>query len=208
MGNENLARMYSVYDEKLSLYYRKTYLDSEHAERLATLESFYIFKKNYVPEVDRAYINNTWYDDDERTTILMMLVCGGDLQFVKFLVDEGADVNSIAKFGETPLWWAANCGWQDIYNYLLPLTKENLVVYASKLLKRGLKHRKKRNRYLSEMLDSAYKSKNISQLREAILLGAKVDYPNLNSELSVRQACLRGDTEAIQFLLDAGATEE
>ncbi|MEM9541184.1 MAG: ankyrin repeat domain-containing protein [Cyanobacteria bacterium P01_E01_bin.42] len=204
MGNKNLARMYSAYDGKLSLYYRKTYLDGDQAERLATLESFYIFRENYVPEVDRAYINNTWYDDDERTTILMILVCSGDLEFVKFLVDEGADVNSIAKFGETSLYLAASCGWQDIYDYLLPLTRENLVVHASKRLKRGLKYRKKRKRYLPDMLDSAYQSKNITQLREAILLGAEVDYPNLNSKILARQAYLRCDTEAVQMLLDTG----
>lgn len=201
---KNIRRLYESYLEKL-IEHNKEYLDYEHIQRLAILESFAIFKENYDPKLDSPYINNVWYNDDERITILMMLVWGGNLEFVKFLVEEGADVNRTAKFGEFALDLAAGLGWEKIFQYLLPLTRKDLAISASKVLQKGIKYRKKRNKYLSELLVLGSKTRSIDQIKESLLLGADINFKDKENYTALIYAAQLGYLEIVKLLVEAGA---
>ena len=56
-------------------------------------------------------------------TPLMIAGCNGNTALVKFLVEMGADVNIVDSEGtETALYKAACYGYEEIFNYLMPLT--------------------------------------------------------------------------------------
>jgi ankyrin repeat protein len=201
---KNIRRLYESYLEKL-IEHDQEYLDYEYIQRLAILESFAIFKENYDPKLDSPYINNVWYNDDEGITILMMLVWGGNLEFVRFLVEEGADVNRTAKFGEFALDLAAGLGWEKIFQYLLPLTRKDLAISASKVLPKGIKYRKKRNKYLSELLILGSKTRSINQIKESLLLGADINFKDKENHTALIYAAQLGHLEIVKLLVEAGA---
>lgn len=64
---------------------------------------------------------------------ISLAVCTGKLEAVKLLVEAGADVNHMDPDDfETPLFRAKDCGFQDIVEYLEPLTSpENREVVES-----------------------------------------------------------------------------
>ena len=54
----------------------------------------------------------------EGSTPLTLAVRGGNLQIVKFLVDNKADINTVGYGGKTPISIAKERGWRDIISYL------------------------------------------------------------------------------------------
>lgn len=72
-------------------------------------------------------------------TILCYIVETGKLDLVKFLVESGADVN-ITSYDEMtfPLGEAARYGYQEIYDYLFPLTNAELARIAKQDFDEGL----------------------------------------------------------------------
>jgi len=60
------------------------------------------------------------HEHDERTgmTLLHWAVCGSSLLSIKWLVDQGAEVNAATNYGETPLDTAIEQGKIDIVDYL------------------------------------------------------------------------------------------
>lgn len=50
-------------------------------------------------------------------TILITAVRSGHFELVKRLIERGADVNAFTNDGKTALWFAANEGRQEIFNY-------------------------------------------------------------------------------------------
>lgn len=54
----------------------------------------------------------------EGSTPLTLAVRGGNLQIVKFLVDNKADINTVGYGGKTPISIAKERGWRDIVSYL------------------------------------------------------------------------------------------
>lgn len=76
---------------------------------------------------------------------LMLAARVGNLEIVKLLVEAGADVNQIAQSSGTyALAEAAGEGYEDIFNYLAPLTNPELREEAEKILPLGIRERERR----------------------------------------------------------------
>jgi len=67
--------------------------------------------------------------DDDGYNILMLAAAVGNLEIVTYLIDIGADPNSTAP-GECPLLSAMCNDHQEIVDFLLPLTSEELIKLA------------------------------------------------------------------------------
>lgn len=203
----SIRDLYTIYDEKYDQYSIDKDLDGLQAsDRLATIEAFLFFIEHFDPKVDKAYLNNVWYDSDDGWTILMQAVYCGKLEFVSFLVEAGADVNIIGEVGSNfALCCAAESGWQEIFDYLYPLTREELRKMADKRLKQGLKFRRRQQRHLSEIFVSAARNGNIKMLNAVILLGIDANSTNSKGEVAIHEACYQGNLEIVQALLEAGA---
>ncbi|MGB0560201.1 MAG: ankyrin repeat domain-containing protein [Spirulinaceae cyanobacterium] len=65
-------------------------------------------------------------DNPDVTTPLMDAVRGGSLSIVELLVKEGADINEIRDGGNSALLIAIDAGHQDIFDYLAPLTNQDI----------------------------------------------------------------------------------
>ncbi|MCL1474217.1 ankyrin repeat domain-containing protein [Argonema antarcticum] len=72
-------------------------------------------------------------DDPEYWTPLMCAVSSGNLAVVKLLVETGADVNEIRGGGNFALMIAAEARYQEIFEYLAPLTDSILRQEAEKV---------------------------------------------------------------------------
>ncbi len=199
-----MNNLFELYEKTSKKYLNNQYLDIfglQEIERLVILVSFMIFKKNYESETDNRFIDNIWYLDDEGITILMMLAGAGNLEFVKFLVEEGANINTVGYHGDFALEIAAREGWQDIFEYLFPLTCEKLQQAALKQIRKGIKYRNKQKRRLSEILASASKHGDLEKIRIAIALGVDVNSQNLSEEVVFHPAGSHNQIKALQALL-------
>ncbi len=202
----SITDLYDTFEERFHEHNLNGYIDSEYIYSLTVLEHFSVFKEKFDFHRDTAFVNNTWYDSDDGSTILMELAYAGNLEFVKFLVEAGADVNVVNKDGDFALHYAAVTGHKAIFEYLYPLTRKELREKAKTHLSRGEKLAKERNQYLIDTLILAAQNGNIEQLKAVIVLGVNVNAANpVNGEVAIHEACKKGHAEVVQVLLDAGA---
>ena len=100
-------------------------------------------------------------------------------------------------------------GWQEVYDYLLPLTKSELISKAEKLLPDGLVYRQRRNNKLVEKLINASKTGNLENVIDCI--NSKVDVNAVGSEklTALQSACnslvKKNKEQGVKALLEAGA---
>ncbi|WP_449420526.1 ankyrin repeat domain-containing protein [Phormidium nigroviride] len=69
---------------------------------------------------------------EDRDTVLMFAAREGYLDIVKILVEAGADANVISYQGDNALVQAAWGGWQEVFDYLRPLTSPEVREWAQK----------------------------------------------------------------------------
>jgi ankyrin repeat protein len=82
-------------------------------------------------------------EDEERA--VMTAASAGNLEIVQILVDVGATLEEWSQ-GESALSLAAQCGHEDIYEYLFPLVSEEHQEYAPReMLEKGIKKKSRRN---------------------------------------------------------------
>jgi len=91
---------------------------------------------------------NMKFKENEDRTALMEAVHTGDLNIIKKLVESGADPNALSCKGAYALMNAAGQGFQEVFNYLAPLTSPKLRQWAERELQFSLerKEREKRGR--------------------------------------------------------------
>ena len=149
-------------------------------------------------------------DNDECETILMYIVEIGRLDFVKFLVEAGANVNAISTDNREAfaLRLAAGFGWQKIYDYLAPLTSPELRLKAEKSLIYGLGYQlrlqRKKNRPVDH-LSIAAGNGDVEKIKELINNGVDVNIISSAGVSALYAACWFGQTSAVIALLSAGA---
>ena len=74
---------------------------------------------------------------EEGITFLMVAVVTGNLEIVKLLVEYGADVNAESKYGDSALLTAGLNGFQDIADYLEPLTSSEIRATVKRYISTG-----------------------------------------------------------------------
>lgn len=113
----------------------------------------------------------------------------GDLVLVKYLVDAGANVNTVTVSGYTPLKCAVYEGHDEVVSYLLSKGATNTIAGY-----RG-----------ESALDAAIGSGNVRIASLLLKHGADVDRRALFSSSAVMRAAQSGHTEMIRFLARRGA---
>ncbi len=148
---------------------------------------------------------NVHDNNGDGETILMAIANAGHLPLVKWLVNKGANVNAVDRKGNFALLYAALQGWQEIFNYLEPLTDLDLKDGIEKTLALGLRYRQKKGNKLLESFVDAAKKGDREQILKAIENGIDVNYIASTGETALHLACQYQHADIVHYLLMAGA---
>lgn len=161
--------------------------------------------------MDQGADVNGLYEDGNSTTVLSCAIRFGNLEIVKFLIGEGADVNKIKKSGESELECAISTDKIEMVKCLLehgadvhrgkqyPLTKAAIENKNIEMVKLLLKHKADINGGMdNNPLFTATGAKNIEMVQFLLEQGAWKNDSLLS--LSVRYK----NTEMVKLFLDHG----
>lgn len=204
-----MNEFYQCYEARLDEHVHDEYLMCSEQRELSILECFPIIMRGFDPNIDDHDWVNSVFDvtDDSGITLLMEVASAGNLHFTRFLVNLGADVNTIGYHGDFALSFAAKSGWRDLFDYLYPLTHEDLQEEAKQDWNdsRFTEYRQKRDQRYLECLIQAVKDNNFTQLKALILLRADVNAVSEQGETALHEACRLGHLDLIIKLLESGA---
>ena len=157
-----------------------------------------------------AEFNPNEREPEDGETILMEVVTTGRLDLVKFLVEADANVNALDYDGISfALQEAARLGWQEIYDYLAPLTDFRLRKIAEERLSEGLVYRQQENQKLAlNFVKAAWHGEN-DKLQTAIENGVDINIvvkmPGSDGESALHRACKGKRASIVSILLKKGA---
>lgn len=132
---------------------------------------------------------------DTDVTPLMQATDKADLNSIKRLLAEGADVNSKDSLGRTPLLHALEHG------------NINLAVLQTLLAARADVNARDKGGLtpLSAAVTVAWGNDRVTIIRELLAAGADINAKNIAGATALMQAAAVGDTQAVQLLLEKGA---
>jgi ankyrin repeat protein len=142
---------------------------------------------------------------EEADTILMKAAGRGELDFVKLLVEAGADVDRTNQLGESALLFSAITGWQEVYEYLAPLTSPELRAEAEKELPAGLLRRSRNNDKLADGFISAAARGELDAVIAAIKKGVNINAISAEGNTALIVASAWGHISVVTTLIEAGA---
>jgi len=149
---------------------------------------------------------NQILEDDE--TPLMIAAHHGNLELVQMLVNAGANVNALPSSGYYALWNAANQGWQEIYDYLAPLTSPELRQEAELVLPTGLIRRQRANDKFTEAFFDQVVKGDIEAVKKSIKKGVNVNAISADGVVALNIASFWGYVPVVRTLIEAGANIE
>lgn len=149
-------------------------------------------------------INQRLVENEDRT-VLIEAARAGDINIVKTLVEHGADVNAVSRKNHFALMNAACQGWQEIYDYLAPLTSSQLRFWAEKELPAGLIYSQRKNDKLLGEFITAAATGDIDTVRAAIEKGVNVNAFGVDGSTALFIAANWGYVSIVRALLEAGA---
>ncbi len=137
-------------------------------------------------------------------TGLMAAARGGDLETVRTLVEAGAGVNA-RSYREAALHKAAKAGHREVYEYLEPMSAEEIRQTAHPLLQKGIEQKKLHESFDSEDLAEAIEDDDLEGIHQLIDRGVNVDVRDPSGQTPLMLASLYGKTAIVEALLAAGA---
>ncbi|MCP4656272.1 MAG: ankyrin repeat domain-containing protein, partial [bacterium] len=137
-------------------------------------------------------------------TALMAAARGGDLGTVRVLVEAGVDVNARG-YREAALHKAAKNGHREVYEYLEPMSTEEIRQDAHPLLQKGIERKQLHESFDSEDLTEAIEDENLEGIHQLIDRGVNVDGRDPSGQTPLMLASLYGTTAIVEGLLEAGA---
>lgn len=149
-------------------------------------------------------INQRLVENEDRT-VLTEAARAGDINIVKTLVEHGADVNAVSRKNHFALMNAACQGWQEIYDYLAPLTSPQLRYRAEKELPAGLAYRKRKDDKLLGEFITAAATGDIDTVRAAIEKKVNVNAFDVDGSTALFIAANWGYVSIVRALIEAGA---
>lgn len=151
-------------------------------------------------------INQSLENDDE--TAIMRAAQYGNFEVVKMLFYAGANVNALTNGGYFALWNAANQGWQEIHDYLAPLTSLELRKEAEELLPKGLIFRQRLNDQFTEDFIGAAAIRDVNAVVDAIKNGVNINAFGSDENTALYIAANLGHLVIVSILVEAGADLE
>lgn len=139
---------------------------------------------------------------------LILAIQEGRFDVVKFLLEVGANVNQVVKeSGEFALLTAAACGYEEIFNYLAPLTEPKLLQKAQEYLPEGIRQRQREEAAdpLVCMLTSAVGNNNVDEVKEILAKGVDVNGFDEYGCRAILTAAFKKNASVVQLLLESGA---
>ncbi|MCL1474215.1 ankyrin repeat domain-containing protein [Argonema antarcticum] len=154
--------------------------------------------------IDAGFNVNLRFQENEDRTALMEAAKIGDINMVKKLVEHGADVNAVSRKNHFALMNAACQGWQEIYDYLAPLTSEKLRYWAKKELTSGLIYRKRKDDKLLSNFITASAIRDIEGVLAAIKDGVNINAFGEDETTALFIAANWGYLSIVRALIEAG----
>ncbi len=148
---------------------------------------------------------NLKFQEDENTTALIEAAQIGDIEIVKKLVESGSEVNAINDKNDFALMNAASQGWQEIYDYLAPLTSPQLQKRAKKALDYGLIYRKRKDDKLLDKFMTSAATGDIEGVLRVIKGGININAFGENRTTALFVAANWGYIPVVRSLIEAGA---
>lgn len=142
---------------------------------------------------------------DDSYTILMNLAWAGRLDLIKLAINLGADVNVVSSDNSFALHEAAREGWQEVYNYLAPLTSPELVEIAAGVLPKGIIYRQRKNNLAVEAFVYAASIGNNNFVLNIVSQGIDINTISSNGEAALHKAIKNNHLSTVNILLEAGA---
>lgn len=144
----------------------------------------------------------------EGWTLLMSAANAGHLNIVKLLVEKGANINATTEHGVSALMCAAREGWQEVFNYLAPLTSPEIREQVVKKLPAGLLHRHRENNKFTNNFILAAGQGDVDVVRNAISAGVDIDAIDADGNHALHFATLHCRLDVVRLLVEAGANLE
>lgn len=143
---------------------------------------------------------------DDNYTPLFSAACNGDINIVKLLVEAGANVNCLWS-SNYALEGAAECGHEEVYNYLYPLTNPELRKETKErlLVNMRIKLREKSANPQTNILTSAVDEDNLCQVKEIIANGADINDRDADGLTALITASAKSRFSILNELLVLGA---
>jgi uncharacterized protein len=163
---------------------------------------------NQVKKLIEAGVDvNVRFEDD--TPAIALAASSGRLEIVKVLIEAGADVNAYGETGEFALGSATGSGWQDVYDYLLPLTNVKLRKNAELHILDGKKSQAYRDQQINQPIEIEFANAcfagDIAVIRDLISQGYQIDAPDLVGNTPLYRAAFYQAPLSVQTLLAFGA---
>ena len=146
---------------------------------------------------------NSKMEDDK--TPLMNAALIGNFDAVQQLIKYGADVNLMSRKNEFALMNAACQGWQDIYNYIEPLTNSKLKYWAEKELSGGLIYRQRYDNLLLTEFIMASARGDLEGVRSGIKRQVDINAFGVNETTALFIAANWSQVHIVNELIQAGA---
>ncbi|NET91511.1 MAG: ankyrin repeat domain-containing protein [Kamptonema sp. SIO1D9] len=145
--------------------------------------------------------------DDMGCTPLMLAASMNNLHLVKTLIEVGANPNiADSEYQQTALLIAAEQGYLDIFEYLLPLTTdEKQQRDAYNVLPEGLLFRARCNDVLTQELIYSAKYNDVQKLEQLISQSVDINKFNEKGKNALHIASRWGNLEIVNRLIKAGA---
>jgi len=142
----------------------------------------------------------------ENLSPLILAIQEGHFNIVKLLIEAGANVNQLV-CGSFALLTAAACGYEEIFNYLAPLTELKLRQEATEVLSEGIRQRQREEAAdpLVVSLSSAVSKNNVDEVKEILAKGVDVNGFNEHGCTALWIAAIKRNIFLVQLLLEAGA---
>jgi len=149
-------------------------------------------------------------ENPKDSTALVLAAQEGHFDVVKLLVEAGANVNEVIYARNYALLAAAIEGYEDIFNYLLPLTNVELHQEALNEIPNGIKRRWRQenaNPLLYEVTHNI-SNEDFDGAIDILQVGLDVSDFDEDGTTPLFMAVLKTSVSLVQFLLEAGANPD
>lgn len=148
--------------------------------------------------------------NSKEPTPLILATQEGNFDVVKILVEAGVDVNEVRPYGDYALLVAATSGYENIFNYLAPLTNVELHQEALSELPKGIQRRlreEQANPVINELTE-AIRRNNIDDIKELLSFGIEVSDFDEYGATPLFWAVQKENIDLVSLLLAAGANPD